>query len=172
MRFSKIASTMEFTIVAATYTCMVIELIVYMRQDLLKGHRVIRRLLMATIESGVVTFGLTAGLIAVSWSAPIPSTIPIVMLCCARTYYHTLLFNLNMRSHGGMTMQESEPSLSHISTALRTRHTDSTGQTDIEIPVLKVEGAFQHVDVFQARKMQLEKAGTYKPDLNRSLETV
>lgn len=52
-----------------------------------------------------------------------------------------------------MTMQESEPSLSHVSTALRTRHTDSTGQTDVEIPVLKVEGAFQHVDVFQARKV-------------------
>lgn len=49
------------------------------------------------------------------------------MACCARAYYHTLLFNLNMRSSVGLVMRDSQPSLGHISSALRTRDTLSSG---------------------------------------------
>lgn len=51
------------------------------------------------------------------------------MAIAARTYYMTMLFNLNMRGENSLTMPD--PSLSHITTQLRTRPGQSVGGTNV-----------------------------------------
>lgn len=55
-----------------------------------------------------------------------------------------------------MMMQEADPSLSHITSALRTRGTISTGQhTDIEMPPIKLEDVYQHGENGEVRKVSI-----------------
>ncbi|KAK9898540.1 hypothetical protein P389DRAFT_193574 [Cystobasidium minutum MCA 4210] len=170
MRSSKIASALEFTVVAMTYLLLLLELISFSRQELMGGKQVIRRLIFMTVESGLVTFALTVALIVMSWKRPAPSTMPILIACCARAYYHTMLFNLNMRYSGGLVMRDTQPSLSHLSSAIRTRNTDSTAaQREIEMPALKLEEGYQESGEEQTSK---EKSRPFALTLNESMETV
>lgn len=119
MQSAKAAGTLEFVAVTSTYVLLLIQLSSYLRGDLLTAKKIVRRLIFMTLESGTATVALAAANFANAFLSPDPNALSIVITIAARTYYMTMLFNLNWRNEGGMVM--GQPSLSHLSSQLLTQ---------------------------------------------------
>lgn len=123
---SKVSTSLNFAVVTAVYLVMLMQLMSWLREDLIGAKKMVKRLAFITAECGTVTVALAAVKLANTMRKPDGALLILSVGFAARTYYMTMLFNLNMREHSSMAMPD--PSLSHLTSQLRTQPGQSSGE--------------------------------------------